>query len=76
MQNLQVAEVARAYGEDFLPFIIEQTGDARDGLVRDWPQPDTGADKHRAYAFQWYALSFTALVFFLVTGIRSGRQNA
>jgi surfeit locus 1 family protein len=26
-------------------------------LRRDWPPPDTGVDKHRAYAAQWFALS-------------------
>ncbi len=29
-------------------------------LVRDWPSPGAGVDKHRAYAFQWYLM--TALV--------------
>lgn len=29
-------------------------------LRRDWPQPDTGVDKHQAYAAQWFALSALA----------------
>ena len=45
-----------------------------DGLVRDWPQPSSGADKHRGYAFQWYALAATAFLFFLITGIRRGSK--
>lgn len=45
-----------------------------DGLVRDWPQPSSGADKHRGYAFQWYALAATAFLFFLLTGIRRGSK--
>ena len=28
-----------------------------DGLRREWPQPASGVDKHRGYAFQWYALA-------------------
>lgn len=28
-------------------------------LKRDWPAPDTGVDKHHAYAAQWFALAFT-----------------
>jgi surfeit locus 1 family protein len=27
-----------------------------DGLLRDWPQPDSGVDRHYGYAFQWYGL--------------------
>ncbi len=45
-----------------------------DGLVRDWSPPSSGADKHRGYAFQWYALAATAFLFFLVTGIRRGSK--
>jgi surfeit locus 1 family protein len=51
-------------------FIVEQTSAMADGLVRDWPLPSSGADKHRAYAFQWYALSLMAIIFFVVTGFR------
>jgi len=40
--------------------------------VRDWPPPSLGVEKHRAYAFQWYALALMALLFFLVTGSRRG----
>jgi surfeit locus 1 family protein len=28
-----------------------------DGLLRQWPAPATGIDKHHGYAFQWFALS-------------------
>eukprot|EP01032_Pedospumella_encystans_P022491 gene22491-25485_t len=54
-----VAEVAAASGLRMQPFIIEQTapaGAGDSGLSHDWPAPATGVDKHRGYAFQWYAL--------------------
>ena len=80
VQNLTPDEFAKASGMKVLPFIIEQAAkrDANtdDGLVRDWPAPSFGADKHRGYAFQWYALAAPALVFFLVTGFRSGTKQA
>ena len=31
-----------------------------DGLVRDWPDPGSGVEKHLGYAFQWYALAVLA----------------
>lgn len=34
-----------------------------DGLLRDWPQPDSGVDRHYGYAFQWFGLC--ALMVFL-----------
>jgi cytochrome oxidase assembly protein ShyY1 len=56
-QNLDIDRIASASRLPLLPFIIEQTGDARDGLVRDWPPADFGIDQHRSYMLQWYSLA-------------------
>ena len=32
-----------------------------DGLLRQWPAPDTGLQKHYGYAFQWFSLSVLTL---------------
>jgi len=78
VQNLELAEFARASRLPLLPFMLEQTGQAapQDNLVRDWPLPASGIEKHRAYAFQWYALAATALVFYGATGLRNGSRKA
>jgi cytochrome oxidase assembly protein ShyY1 len=73
VQNLEPEELSRASKLPLQNFIIEQTSDTGDNLVRDWPQASAGVDKHRGYAFQWYALAATALLFFLVTGFRRAR---
>lgn len=75
VQNADIADIGRAAGIALQPFVIEQTSEAADGLIRDWPRPSSGADKHRGYAFQWYALAATALLFFVVTGFRRGRSS-
>jgi cytochrome oxidase assembly protein ShyY1 len=69
-QNFEVAELSKASGLKLENFIIEQTSDVDDGLIRDWPQPSLGMEKHRGYAFQWYGLAVTALLFFIATGIK------
>lgn len=74
MQNLDIAEFARASGLRMQPVLIEQTSAEQDGLVRDWPRPSSGIDKHLGYAFQWYALAGTAFLFFVVTGFRRGSR--
>jgi cytochrome oxidase assembly protein ShyY1 len=74
VQNLDIAEFAQSSKLAMQPFVIEQLTDTRDQLVRDWPRPSAGVDKHRGYAFQWYALAATAFLFFIVTGFRSGRK--
>lgn len=58
------------------PFVILQTSAADDGLVREWDRPDLGIDKHRGYAFQWYALSALVAVFFAVLSMRKERNEA
>lgn len=75
IQNLELEKLAKVSGLQFYPFIVEQTSEADDGLLRDWPLPSTGADKHRAYAFQWYALTVVAVLFFVVTGFRRGKER-
>ena len=69
-QNLEVSELSKASGLKLENFIIEQISDTEDGLIRDWPQPSLGMEKHSGYAFQWYGLAVTALLFFIATGIK------
>ncbi len=77
VQNLEVDEMARASGLRMAPYFVQQSGPPvpNDALVRDWPAPDTGVDKHRGYAVQWYALAAMAALFFVITGFRSGRKQ-
>jgi surfeit locus 1 family protein len=70
VQNLDIPAFAAASKLSMQPFVIEQLGNTQDRLVRDWPRPSTGIEKHRGYAFQWYALAATAFLFFVVTGFR------
>jgi cytochrome oxidase assembly protein ShyY1 len=70
VQNLDAAQLAQASGLEFEPFVVEQAGGGSDGLVRDWPRPSLGIDRHYGYAFQWFALAATAFLFFVVTGFK------
>lgn len=72
VQNVTLPDLAAASGLALQPFIVEQGGavPADEMLVRDWPPPSLGVDKHRGYAFQWYALALMALLFFVLTGFR------
>jgi surfeit locus 1 family protein len=75
LQNVDVGALAQAGKFSMLPIVIEQTGDAGDSLVRDWPRPSSGVDKHLGYAFQWFALAATAFIFFMVTGFRGAFRD-
>lgn len=53
--------------------VVRQTTETPDGLARDWVEPGSGADKHRAYAFQWFAMSALAAAVTVVLVWRAGR---
>lgn len=76
VQNVEVAEFANASNLHFQPYIVEQLATAgSDGLIRDWPRPSSGVDKHRGYAFQWFGLAALACIFYIYTGIRRARNS-
>ena len=66
-QNLDIGRIAASSGLTLLPFIVEQTDPVSppDGLVREWPQPDFGIERHLSYMVQWYSLAGLALVLWL-----------
>lgn len=74
VQNLDITEFTAASRLRLQPYIIEQTTASEDRLIRDWPRPSSGSEKHRGYAFQWYALAAMALIFFVVTGFSRGTK--
>ena len=76
LQNLTVAEFAAASKFDMQPFVLEQSSDTHDGMLRQWPRPSVGIERHLGYAFQWYALALTAFLFFVVTGYRRGSKQS
>ncbi|WP_288380589.1 SURF1 family protein [uncultured Massilia sp.] len=77
VQNIDPAAMAGAAGLTLQPFFVQQTGPDVPGesLLRAWPAPSSGIDKHRGYAFQWYALAAMAVLFFVITGFRSGTKR-
>ena len=74
-QNLTIERYAKARPIAIQPFAIRQENAIDDGLVREWPAPDFGIDKHYGYAFQWYALAATILVFYGYTRYRHKRKG-
>ena len=70
-QNLDLAEYARLAGLSVAPLVIEQTSAASDGLVRDWPVPDSGREKNVSYMWQWYGLAALTVLLWLVLNWRN-----
>ena len=55
-QNLDLDAYRAQTGLPLLEVSVQQAGEADDGLLRDWPVPASGIEKHHGYAFQWFGL--------------------
>jgi surfeit locus 1 family protein len=81
-QNLDPARFAAASGLPVLPIVLEQTAPlvgptgASDKLVRNWPAPDFGIEKHRIYMVQWYLFAATAAGLWLFLNLRRPRGKS
>lgn len=78
-QNLDFADEAARLQRALRPFAIAElgpTGDAQDGLLRDWPMPAVDVHKHYGYAAQWFALcALTAGLYVWFQLIRPRRRQ-
>jgi surfeit locus 1 family protein len=73
-QNLSFKRANTALGLSVLPIVIVQQNDQTSGLSPVVEQPDFKIDMHRGYAFQWFALTATLLVIYVV--VNSKRKPA
>jgi surfeit locus 1 family protein len=71
-ENLDPSRFAARTGLSVLPIVVEQTAPtgATDTLVRNWPAPDFGIEKHRIYMMQWYLFAATAAGLWLYFNLR------
>lgn len=60
-QNLDIDAFRLETGLPLLNASLLQIDAQNDGLLREWPAPGLGVDKHYGYAFQWFSLSVLVL---------------
>ena len=77
--NLDQSQMQSLVQDNMLGLVV-QTSPEGDGLRRDWPQVGLSADKNKAYAFQWFALSALLAILYLwfqwINPYRYGRQKS
>ena len=56
-QNLDLTRFRAETGLPLLALSVQQTGPASEGLLRQWPQAGSGAERNYGYAFQWWAIA-------------------
>ena len=65
-QNLTFERANSALGIAVLPIVVLQQQPVAEGLSRVTEKPDFKIDMHRGYAFQWFALTATLMVIYVV----------
>ncbi len=65
-QHVRETDYRQLSGLDALPVILLQTGDAGDGLIRDWGTPDNPATRHYGYAAMWLVFAVMAVFYGLL----------
>lgn len=72
-QNLDLERFRSRYRPDYRPDLADrmllQTSPAPDGLVRDWPRPDAGVERHVSYAVQWFSLTGAIAALYAYYGV-------
>jgi surfeit locus 1 family protein len=75
--HLQPARYAERTSRRVLPVYLQASGQgAGPGLVRDWPAPDLGAEKHISYMVQWYSFAALAAGLWIYFTLRRRRVHA
>jgi surfeit locus 1 family protein len=74
-QNIEVTTFAAWSGLKLEPYVIEQHSPLADGLARNWPAPDSGAEQNEAYALQWYSLAALSVILFFALSVRRERKS-
>lgn len=74
-QNIDLTAFQRETGLPLLDVSVQQSGEASDGLLREWPQVALDVGKHHGYAFQWFALCALAGILYVWFQILSPRRK-
>lgn len=75
-QNLDLDAFRAETGLPLLALSLLQTGAPSEGLLRDWPAPTLGVDRHYGYAFQWFGLSALVLMLYAWFQLLAPLQNS
>ena len=70
LQKFVLSDVQKLSTRKILPYIIRLDADSPAGLVRQWRAVGFGKERHKGYAFQWFAMATAVLCIYLLLNIR------
>jgi cytochrome oxidase assembly protein ShyY1 len=75
VQQLDLAAVARRLEQPLPPYVVRVDAGVPGGLVRDWPEPGFGREKHLGYAFQWFAMAAAVVILYVALNLRRKQRH-
>ena len=71
VQRVELDAMQRSLGYPLAAWLVALDPDLPHGYVREWKAaPGLSPDRHRGYAFQWFALATALLVIWVVVNLR------
>lgn len=70
VERIDVKLISNLLHKSVYPFIIRLNKDDVNGFTREWPTVTMSPQRHYAYALQWFALAFIALVVFIGSNLK------
>lgn len=61
-QSIDIASLSGEFSEDVFPFTVRLKANSPGLLQANWMVVNIQPEKHTAYAFQWFAMSFTLIM--------------
>ncbi len=69
-ENLHLDRYRKATGLTLQPLVVLQENGVKDGLLREWTRPDSGASRNLGYAFQWFSMALAIIILYLVLSVK------
>lgn len=74
-ENLHLDRYRKVTGLTLQPLIVLQVNNVKDGLLREWTRPDSGASRNLGYAFQWFSMALAILILYLVLNVKRSHSK-
>lgn len=76
IEKIDTTLISQFLHKSVYPFIIREEKDNSDGFVRKWPVVSMPPERHKAYAFQWFAMAFVILLVFVGLNFKTIDENS
>ena len=70
VQHIETEKLADIIGQPLHSKVLRLEPEAESSYVRDWLLQNSGADKNRAYALQWFSFAIVLFIIFIILNTR------